>query len=116
MNSENARTAANILWGSWKSGQRLRQLPDGCRPRTLGEGYVVQAMLEEVSGCASLGWKIAATNVTGQKHIGVDRVRALGNPQRELVAGKGRRFCAGQFVDDPRGAEVSLIDRQHPAE
>ena len=71
-NNESARAAAAIIWASWQSGQRLEQLPERCRPRTLAEGYAAQAMLEEAADCASLGWKIAATNVTGRRHIGVD--------------------------------------------
>ncbi len=69
---ETARAAAQAIWAAWQHGQRLEQLPESCRPRTLGAGYAAQAMLEEVSGCPRVGWKIAATNVTGQKHIGVD--------------------------------------------
>lgn len=71
-NDEKAREAASIIWASWERGQRLGQLPDRCRPNSLVEGYAAQAMLEEVSGSAGIGWKIAATNVTGQRHIGVD--------------------------------------------
>ena len=71
-NEQSARAAASLIWASWQSGQRLEQLPEHCRPRTLAEGYAAQAMLEEVSGSASVGWKIAATNVTGRRHIGVD--------------------------------------------
>lgn len=71
-NDQRARAAAKIIWASWQNGRRLEQLPDDCRPGTLTEGYAAQAMLAEVSGSASLGWKIAATNVTGRRHIGVD--------------------------------------------
>jgi len=60
-----AREAAETIWASWERGQRLQELPDSWRPRSLIEGYAAQAMLEEVSGSSSLGWKIAATNVTG---------------------------------------------------
>jgi 2-keto-4-pentenoate hydratase len=71
MSDQRARAAAEAIWASWECGQRLEQLPDSCRPRSLEEGYAAQAMLEEVSGSAAIGWKIAATNVTGQRHIGV---------------------------------------------
>ena len=72
MDRERARAAAELIWDSWERGVRLRELPPGCRPASLAEGYAAQAMLEEVSGSPALGWKIAATNVTGQRHIGVD--------------------------------------------
>lgn len=72
MSDARARAAAEAIWASWERGRVLRELPADCRPSSLEEGYAAQAMLEEVSGCASVGWKIAATNVTGQRHIGVD--------------------------------------------
>lgn len=72
MNPERARAAARLLWTSWDTGGRLPHLPPDCRPSSLKEGYGVQSLLEEVSGSARAGWKIAATNVTGQRHIGVD--------------------------------------------
>jgi 2-keto-4-pentenoate hydratase len=72
MSDERARAAAEAIWESWERGQRLEQLPESCRPRSLEEGYAAQSMLEEVSGSSGIGWKIAATNITGQRHIGVD--------------------------------------------
>ncbi len=73
MSDQRARAAAEAIWASWERGQRLERLPDSCRPRSIEEGYAAQAMLEEVSGSSSVGWKIAATNVTGQRHIGVQQ-------------------------------------------
>ena len=87
MREDSARAAAEAIWSSWERGQRLEQLPEGCRPRSLEEGYAIQAMLEEVSGCAAAGWKIAATNVTGQRHIGV----------HEPICG---RILANRIVED----------------
>lgn len=72
MNDEQAREAAAIIWASWERGQRLLELPEHCRPGSIEDGYAAQAMLEAISGSARVGWKVAATNVTGQKHIGVD--------------------------------------------
>jgi 2-keto-4-pentenoate hydratase len=72
MNDQQAREAAAIIWTSWERGERLRELPEHCRPASMEDGYAAQAMLEEISGSTRVGWKIAATNVTGQKHIGVD--------------------------------------------
>ena len=98
MNSESARAAANIIWGSWESGERLRQLPDGCRPRNLEEGYAVQAMLEEVSGYSGVGWKIAATNVTGQRHIGVEGPIGGRLLAGKVVSGDGPVPMAGNLM------------------
>lgn len=72
MSRERALAAAEAIWDSWKRGRRLAALAESCRPRTMHEGYAAQAMLEEVSGSPVVGWKIAATNITGQRHIGVD--------------------------------------------
>jgi len=69
---------------------RMAALPPTIRPKTRAEGYAVQARV--VPG-AILGWKIAATNVAGQRHINVDG---------PLVG----RYVAGMVVED--GAEVSL--------
>lgn len=52
--------------------RRCAGLPAALRPTTRGEAYAVQAALAELQGSAVLGWKIAATSIDGQKHIGVD--------------------------------------------
>jgi len=52
-----------------RTGRALADLPAGERPTNRAEGYAIQAGW--IDG-ALLGWKIAATNVAGQKHIGVD--------------------------------------------
>jgi 2-keto-4-pentenoate hydratase len=71
--NENAiREAATTLWTHWQQGRRLSQLPPGCRPCDRPEGYAVQAELARLSGQPVAGWKIAATSVAGQQHIGVD--------------------------------------------
>jgi 2-keto-4-pentenoate hydratase len=97
-----AREAAMLLWSCWQSGRRVPGLPEACRPVTRSEGYVVQSAVLEVSGRRGLGWKIAATSVAGQAHIGVD------GP----LAG---RLLSGQVADS--GVEVSLRGTQmHVAE
>ena len=72
MTEQDWRAAAEQLWRAWRQGEKLAQLPDACRPQTLSEGYAIQAHLPSVSGQDVYGWKIAATNPTGQTHIGVD--------------------------------------------
>ncbi|MFC7474276.1 2-keto-4-pentenoate hydratase [Dankookia sp. GCM10030260] len=69
---------------------RMAALPPTIRPKTRTEGYAVQARV--VPG-EILGWKIAATNVAGQRHINVDG---------PLVG----RYVAGMVLED--GAEISL--------
>ena len=41
-------------------------------PKDKLEAYKIQASYETLSNSALFGWKIAATSVDGQKHIGVD--------------------------------------------
>lgn len=65
--------AAALLWDTWQSGQRLRGgLPEHLRPATRADGYAIQALLETRSASPVFGWKIAATSLAGQAHIGVD--------------------------------------------
>ena len=64
--------AAAILWRNWCDRTRIDQLPGECRPATHADGYAVQAEVARLSGQRIAGWKIAATSVAGQRHIGVD--------------------------------------------
>jgi 2-keto-4-pentenoate hydratase len=63
--------AAQILTEHWRTRQAIDALPDLCRPATRAEGYAVQARWPARIGPRG-GWKIAATSVAGQRHIGVD--------------------------------------------
>jgi 2-keto-4-pentenoate hydratase len=114
MNNEKAREAADILWSSWESGNRMRELPDGCRPRSMEEGYASQAVLEEVSGCARLGWKIGATNVTGQKHIGVDGPIAGRLLTSKVLSGGGPVPMAGNLMRVAEAEFAFVLGRDIP--
>lgn len=61
-----------ILWENWQRRTRIDQLPPDCRPADRAAGYSAQKEIVKVSGQPVVGWKIAATSVAGQKHIGVD--------------------------------------------
>lgn len=50
----------------------MDELPEPCRPNNRAEGYAIQAEIARLSGQNVVGWKIAATSLAGQKHIGVD--------------------------------------------
>jgi 2-keto-4-pentenoate hydratase len=63
--------AARILSGHWLARESIDSLPDDCRPATRAEGYAVQALWPARIGPIA-GWKIAATSLAGQRHIGVD--------------------------------------------
>jgi 2-keto-4-pentenoate hydratase len=63
--------AAKLIWNCWKNGTTIQNLPDGLRPQSREQGYAIQAHYENFSGQSIFGWKIAATSLAGQKHIGV---------------------------------------------
>jgi 2-keto-4-pentenoate hydratase len=69
---EDIHEAAAILWRNWRESTRIDELPSHCRPGDRAAGYAIQAELARLSGQAVAGWKIAATSLAGQKHIGVD--------------------------------------------
>ena len=64
--------AGRIIYRTWIDGGVIEALPNGCRPRTIAEGFAAQRALVEASGEPVLGWKIAATSISGQRHINVD--------------------------------------------
>lgn len=65
-------TAAQTIWRHWKQATRMTALPAECRPQDRAEGYAIQAAFAQLVGEAVVGWKIAATSLAGQSHIGVD--------------------------------------------
>ncbi len=66
------RAACALLYRHWADGTQLEALPPGLVPLDRAEAYRVQALLEGYSQAPLYGWKIAATSVAGQRHIGVD--------------------------------------------
>lgn len=88
-----ALSAAELLWRHWSSGTTLDALPVPMRPPDRAAGHAAQARLPDVASRSVLGWKIAATSVAGQTHIGVS------GP----LPG---RLLDGQVADD--GARVAI--------
>jgi 2-keto-4-pentenoate hydratase len=72
MNDESIRAAAALLLENWRRGTRIAGLPPASRPAGRADGYAISAEIERQSGDRRVGWKIAATSVAGQRHIGVD--------------------------------------------
>jgi len=72
MDPEQSRAACELLYRHWSQGTRLEALPPALRPMGRAEAYRVQACIEDFSPAPLYGWKIAATSVAGQHHIGVD--------------------------------------------
>ena len=71
MNVEQINQAVAQLLPAWQAHARLDGLAPQCRPTNRTEGYQIQRALFEASGEPALGWKIAATSLAGQQHIGV---------------------------------------------
>ena len=72
MEPKRAEEAGRIIHRCWTNGDVIEVLPETCRPRTMANGYAAQCALAAVSGEPVLGWKIAATSTSGQRHINVD--------------------------------------------
>lgn len=68
---ENQNKTSNFLLRHWRDETRCENLPLDLQPRSKAEAYAVQAVMEQQSASPLWGWKIAATSVAGQKHIGV---------------------------------------------
>lgn len=135
LSEQQEQTASDTLWDLWREGRRIAALPAQIRPTTREEGYAIQALLERRSAQPLYGWKIAATSVAGQRHIGVngplagrllrERVRESG---AELVLGANHMkvaepefaFRMGRTLD-ARAAPYALdevmaaVDTLHPA-
>ncbi|TGE02265.1 2-keto-4-pentenoate hydratase [Methylobacterium nonmethylotrophicum] len=66
------QAASDVLWRHWREGRLIAALPPDLAPADRRTAYAVQALLEPRSASALYGWKIAATSLAGQQHIGVD--------------------------------------------
>ncbi|MBL8588269.1 MAG: hydratase [Methylobacteriaceae bacterium] len=80
--------ASDLLYRTWMASGRLERLPDASRPTSRAEGYAIQALIERRSEHPVFGWKIAATSIAGQRHIGVSGPLA-GRLLRERVIEQG---------------------------
>ena len=72
MEQEQMRAACALLVQHWANGTQLAALPQELRPEGRAEAYAVQACIEAFTTEPLYGWKIAATSLAGQRHIGVD--------------------------------------------
>lgn len=64
--------AADTIATLWQRGEVVDDLPPDLKPTSRAEGYAIQAKLDGPDAAPRVGWKIAATSIAGQKHIGVD--------------------------------------------
>ena len=72
MDSASVQAASDLLVRCWRGGEVLEALPPALRPRDRAEGYAIQAQLEALAAAPLFGWKIAATSLAGQRHIGIE--------------------------------------------
>jgi 2-keto-4-pentenoate hydratase len=135
LNSEALEAASALLSSAWTAGEAVPAIPEPIRPTTRAEGYAVQALTRRRNGSPLFGWKIAATSVEGQRHIGVDGPLAGGIMSNRVVADGGTvppganrmavaevEFAFRMGVDLPprakpygRGEVVAAIGSLHPA-
>jgi 2-keto-4-pentenoate hydratase len=102
------RDAADFLRGLWQEERRCLALPPTLLPNSRSDAYRVQALHEVASAAPLAGWKIAATSVAGQKHIGVDGPLA-GRYITERVVPSGGEIPFGR--NHMRVAEVEFAFR-----
>jgi len=76
MTPEGAREAARVLLQARRAGTTLDAIPEGCRPRTVDEGYAVQDALVALSGARVLGWKLGATTQYWQRRASLSEPMA----------------------------------------
>lgn len=92
--ADRVQRACNEIWKLWQAGEVIDALPADVRPATRGDGYAIQAGLERFTAKPRVGWKIAATSVAGQKHIGVDGPLAGRMLAEKMIADGGRASIA----------------------
>ena len=102
------RAACTLLYRHWSEGTQLEELPAQLRPKDRAEAYRVQACIEEFTAQPLYGWKIAATSINGQRHIGVDGPLA-GRILAERVIADGGVFVLGSNL--MRVAELEFAFR-----
>ncbi len=135
MNQLDLQTAAEILWQSWTERTVIDELPAACRPNNRAEAYAIQTEWARISGQKTVGWKIAATSLAGQEHIGVDGPlagrllanRVLENGAHISLAGNRMRVAEAEFAfrfaqDLPNRATpytveevLAAVESLHPA-
>ncbi len=72
MDPRQCQACSDLLVRHWRAHTRLEALPPDLLPGSRVEAYAVQACIECMSDAPLFGWKIAATSLAGQRHIGVD--------------------------------------------
>ena len=66
----NFRETSDLLINCMAEGRSISELPKRLIPSSFEDAYAVQAYIEKPN-YPRVGWKLAATSLEGQKHIGV---------------------------------------------
>jgi 2-keto-4-pentenoate hydratase len=103
-----AKAASELLIRHWQDGTTLAELPLPLRPETRAQAYLIQSLLTSLSAKPLFGWKIAATSLAGQQHIGVDGPLA-GRLLAEMVYPNGATLTFG--ANHMRVAEAEFAFR-----
>lgn len=101
-----ASQAAEIIHQNLQEGTVLQNLPDSLRPHSRADGYQIQAMLEKQKGDDKKGWKIAATSIAGQQHIGLSGPIA-GRIFSDMIVAPDKRVLFG--TNQMRVAEAEFV-------
>jgi len=104
MNDASLQAASDLLYEHWVQGSVISELAVDIRPVTREEGYAIQACLDERSRSPVYGWKIAATSIAGQAHIGVD------GPIAGRILAERVIPCAGVVPAGPNHMAVAEIE------
>ena len=67
--TDDLQQAAQLLIRACQDGQRMTMLPPAAQPVDLEQGYQIQDIVAAREDVA--GWKVAATSLAGQNHIGI---------------------------------------------
>ena len=89
-----ASQAAEMIHQHLHEGTVLQNLPDSLRPHSRTDGYEIQAMLEKQKGKNKKGWKVAATSIAGQQHIGLSGPVA-GRIFSDMIVAPGKKVPFG---------------------
>lgn len=76
MTPEQARDAARALLEARRDHRTIDAIPEGCRPRTVDEGYAVQDALVALEACPVVGWKLGATTPYWQRRASLSEPMA----------------------------------------
>ena len=75
MSDPDLREAARLVLAARDAGRALEPLPERCRPRTLADGYAIQAalhaLLDERGTGPVAGFKIGCTSPVMQQFLGI---------------------------------------------